>query len=366
MSSNVEMSAVNPASSEATGKEAKGGVRARLVALVALTALALGVSWLGRGVYFAMTDAWMAPITLSADNDQVLQINVKLNEQLVQREKMRIDIERIDADVRGIDQAVARLREIEDGAHESLRWTAFTAKAQSSAVSDRVRALEGQQRLLDGMFARQQTIASSARKSTEAGLLSKQEQEREQQILDQLELGRVQNTRELMESKAQRAQLLAMNAALGGGPSRGAHGLPAEMAMGQERDARLALELIRLESERRALVAQRTISVDSLGRMDDILKQLKARPLYRAVEANTDIAFVPYSQLDDVEVGAPVVTCKWLLFRCRTVGRIAEILPGEVAAQDPWSQLARGQYVILDLSSHDSVKEKVLRTRKAR
>ena len=32
-----------------------------------------------------------APITLSADNDQILQINVKLNEQVVQRDKLKAE-----------------------------------------------------------------------------------------------------------------------------------------------------------------------------------------------------------------------------------------------------------------------------------
>ena len=366
MRSNVGSPILNEPSSDRPETEASPGARPRVIAVFALVMLALGVSWVVRGIYFAMTDAWMAPITLSVDNDQVLQINVKLNEQQVQRERMRVDIERIAADVQGIDEAISKLREIENNARESLRWARFTTRSQSAAAADRLRALEQQQRLIDAMLARQQQIASNVTKSSEAGLVSRQEVERERQILDQLTLGRVQNAREMTESRAQSAQLFAMNAALMIDASGGRdNGIPSELAIGQERDARITLELIRLASERRALLAQRSISMESLSRMDDLLKQLRARPLYRAVEANTDIAFVPYTQLDDVSVGAAVVSCKWVLFRCRTVGRVAEIVPGEVAAQDPWSELARGQYVVLDLSLHDAVKEKVLRARAA-
>jgi hypothetical protein len=100
--------------------------------------------------------------------------------------------------------------------------------------------------------------------------------------------------------------------------------------------------------------------------MDDVFRQLKSRPVYRAIQASTDVAFVPYTQLDGVSAGDLVVSCKWILFRCETVGRIAEILPGEVVAPDPWSDVARGQYAILDLSDPSATKEKVLRTRKAR
>ena len=48
------------------------------------------------------------------------------------------------------------------------------------------------------------------------------------------------------------------------------------------------------------------------------------------------------------------------------VGRVAEVLPGEVVTQDPWGTIARGQYAILELSDHDAAKEKVLRARPAR
>src|SRR5688572_21253149 len=106
-------------------------MRPRVTALTALGAVLAAFFFFARSVYFASTDAWIAPIMLSSDNDQVLQINVKLNEQQVQREKLRIDIERIDADVRGIDQAVGRLQQIEGNARESLKWTAFTTKVQS-------------------------------------------------------------------------------------------------------------------------------------------------------------------------------------------------------------------------------------------
>jgi hypothetical protein len=48
---------------------------------------------------------------------------------------------------------------------------------------------------------------------------------------------------------------------------------------------------------------------------------------------------------------------------CHEVGRIAEVLPGEVVTQDPWGELARGQYAILALDDASAVRERVLRVR---
>jgi len=344
---------------------AKQGAKPRIVALTALATLALGTAFVARGAYFAATDAWMAPITLSPDSDAVLAINVKLTEQQVAREKMRADIERIDADVKGIDAAVAKLESIQTNGEAALRWSVFTTTAQSASNNERMQGLIDQKRLLDSMFARQETATATAKKNAAAGLVTKQDVEREEQLLDQLQLGKVQNMREMQDSRAQSAQLFAMHNQLKqASTSPSQNGLLPEIATGQERAVHMSLELIKLSSEKRSLLSQRGIAVETMSRMDDMLKQLQARPLYRAVQAQTDVAFVPYSQLDDMKVGAKLMSCKYVMFKCEVVGKVSEILPGEVAAQDPWNNLARGQYVILQLNDRDAAKEKVLRARK--
>jgi len=356
----------------ATATETKTvGAHPRIVALVGLTAVLAGLFYSGRAVYYAFTDSWMAPITLSPDNDQVLQINVKLNEQQLQRDKLRTDIERIDADIVGVDAAVARIRTIQDMKKDTLRWTAFTNGAQSSAATARLHSLDEQRKLFESMLARQEEFARSAKRSADAGLLTKQELEREEQTLDQLRLGLSTTLRDTTEARAQNEHLLTAGSvlrnAMKSGPAQGAGpGVLPEIAAGEDHEVRMTLELIKLEAERRALVAQRAMSVEGMERMDEVFKQLKARPLYRAVAAKTDIAFIPYTQLETVEPGATLISCAWTLFRCHAVGRIAEILPGEVVAQDPWSNVSRGQYAILDLREHEAAKEKVLRARRVK
>jgi hypothetical protein len=139
-----------------------------------------------------------------------------------------------------------------------------------------------------------------------------------------------------------------------------------EITAGEERAATIELELIKLDATRRSLQTQRVMATESARHIDELFKQLRGRPVYRAAEAKTDVAFVPYPQLQGVESGSALVTCAWTLFRCRTVGRVAEVLPGEVTTQDPWGNVARGQYAILDLADHDAAKERVLRVRRTR
>jgi hypothetical protein len=73
---------------------------------------------------------------------------------------------------------------------------------------------------------------------------------------------------------------------------------------------------------------------------------------------------VPYTQIEGVRTGAPVFHCAvWGVFACRHVGKVDQLLPGEVAMQDPWGTPMRGQYALLDLFQPDAAQSKVLRVR---
>ena len=83
----------------------------------------------------------------------------------------------------------------------------------------------------------------------------------------------------------------------------------------------------------------------------------------RASEQSLDLAFVPYSQLEKVKPGRQVIACDLGVFRCRTVGAVSEMLPGEVVAEGIGRELNRGVYAVLKLRDAEAVKEKLLRVR---
>jgi hypothetical protein len=83
------------------------------------------------------------------------------------------------------------------------------------------------------------------------------------------------------------------------------------------------------------------------------------------MQRSTDMAFVPYDHLRRVAVGDDVYACVLSIFFCRAVGAVIEVVPGEVVTQDPWGELARGQYVVLDMRDRSALFERVLRVRHA-
>ncbi|HSO40760.1 MAG TPA: hypothetical protein VLT33_49885 [Labilithrix sp.] len=344
------------------------GAHPRILAFLALSAVAAGITHLASDAYRALTDSWMAPITLSPDNDTVIQMNVKVNEQLVERAKLRSDVERVTQDLVGVDGALARLEALQQQGHEALRWAAQSTDQQLAASTASVRSLDSQHALLADMLKRQETLVEQTRRNSEAGLVAGQDYDRELQVLNQLRVGVEENERQALDLRSMGKQFGLAASALrnvteGKAAGKAQVGMMPDVVAGQERDVHVELELVKLQAERRNLVAQKALAIEGLTRMDDVLKQLSGRPLYRAIQASTDVAFVPYTQLKGVESGVDLMACTWAIFACHKVGRVKEVLPGEVVAQDPWAEVSRGQYAILELDDHEAAKEKVLRAR---
>lgn len=176
----------------------------------------------------------------------------------------------------------------------------------------------------------------------------------------QLEVAVLDNDRARVKSRLQATQaMLARSSLSGSGP------MMPEVAAREEQRVRVELEIVRLASELRAKTAERVALADKLSKIDELDGQLRSRPIYRAIDKTVEVAFVPYTQIQGVRRGAPVYDCTWGLFRCRVVGEIAEVVPGEVVSPDPWGSQARGQYAILDLSDHAAARSKMLRVRGA-
>jgi len=144
-----------------------------------------------------------------------------------------------------------------------------------------------------------------------------------------------------------------------------AFGALQNIATGDDASDRLALELEleRLRLASRGNRALRTVAIANTVAQRAVLAELESQPTFRALKTATQIAFVPYDELANVRAGAHVVACTWHVFGCREVGRVTEILAGEVVTQDPSGDLARGQYVVLVLDDKDAFHERVLRVR---
>ena len=345
-------------------------LKSRAAALVVLGSVLALLVFVVRSVYFIVTDSWVAPVHLSPQNDAVLQLQVKLAREHAEMERVAVEIERIDGDLAAVDAAIAQLSALRAGSNAPLTWQADLHAAEQSALEHVIASLKKEIRVLERAHARQAELTTAARHDLAAGLIVQRELQQQEQALDGLAVALAEKRRMIEQARHEERIVATRTSAYRDGvhdPAAPGAQPPAsvmpEVAASQERSSRTELEVLRLEAERRNLVGLRRVAEQSLARQHELLRELESRPLYRAVHRNIDVAFVPYDQLDDVRPGARVMACTWSLILCEDVGAVTEVLPGEVATLDPWGEMARGQYAILELTEPDAIREKVLRIR---
>jgi hypothetical protein len=333
----------------------------RISALVALTGALCGVGYVGNTAYHVATDSFVAPIILSPDSDMVIQSKLSMSQLLA--EKIRLDTKRveIDSELQAAGAAIEQLKVLQAVATKALDWTTAITEKQSAGGARELRALGHQKRVLGKMVAHQESFVAQMKKDADVGLVTRSDYAREVQMLNQLHVASIETDRARIVSEVQMGQLAMTQRALKGD---GANRIwTPEMLMQQDQLVRVQCELFKLEAENRAKTSERRQIDSELAKLDELIGQLKQRPVFRATEANTNVAFVPYSQMESVKGGADIYECFWGIVSCKRVGRVAELLPGEVIVPDPWGTPARGQYAIMDLEQQQAAHSRTLRVR---
>jgi hypothetical protein len=328
---------------------------------VALAAMLTGLGYAGLTAYHAVNDSFVAPIILSPDNDLVIQSKLSLSRLLAERRAIEARIDENQTAAEAAQTSVARLEEFRGSAARALDWSMeLTAKQERLGERDLQRIAE-QEALVDGMQAHQKQVVAKVEKDVAAGLTHRADLEREQQALDQLRLTALQSERERVATEIQLHAASLAQKALHSGKGRIA---TPEMVARQDQLVRVELDMLKLKTEIATKRSLARADREELTKIDELVAQMKSRPIFRAIEGNQNVAFVPYTQIDGVHGGAPVYHCSvWGVFACRHVGRVAQLLPGEVAMQDPWGTPMRGQYALLDLFRPEAAQAKVLRVR---
>lgn len=336
---------------------------ARVVSLLALAATLAGTAWVGASIYDGMTDAFVAPIILSPTSDVVLQSKLNLGRMQAERSALLVRIEESQDALRTAKLAGERLIELKSWYAKALGFSgSVTAEKQVSAAGA-LGTLAEERALLTASLAQQTESVTALARDVEAGLMTRADLARAQGELQELRLALLQNQRaRLALTSEYRQSALAQRAlAKTSVPSRVS---TPEMLAQREQLVKLDLELARLEAETRSKTAQLRTDTEHLGKLDELIGELLGRPLFRAIERKHDIAFVPYTQLSGVSKTASVLHCSiWGIFSCKPVGKVLEVLPGEVAMQDPWGTPARGVYAVLALSDTEAAQAKSLRVR---
>jgi hypothetical protein len=331
----------------------------RVGAFLALCGVSAALGYGAYTVYSCARDSFAVPTILSPSSPEVAATTLKLGELHVERVRALAEIEGIDADLSGAEQAVHRLQELKRTSTDALHWTSRMTTQKATMSAEELEALASQKRVISDMLAEQQDLTSRAQKDVAAGLISRTEFSRQQQSLSQVQLALLDNARAMSKGQSALVESQLAQQALA---EQSAPQMP-ELVTRQEQMIRVDLEIVRIEAERRAKGAQRDALVERVAQVDEMVQQIEERPLFQALEHDLELAFVPYTQLAGVAPGAGVYDCLWGLVWCQPVGTVAQMVQGEVVQADPWGSQVRGEYVVLNLTDHAAARAKTLRIR---
>lgn len=340
-------------------------ISTRLFSFITLAGIVVGCVYLGQQTYYVVSDSWVAPAILGPDNDLVLEEKLKLSTLLLEKGKAQATLEADNAALEAGDKAVADLDNLKKVASNALTWTQTTTGQQVSMGSADMHTLASQKEEINQMLERQELLVDGAKKDLAAGLIQKQDYDRELQSLDQVQIALFENERTKMQSELLLTQAAMGQQSLHAGNS-GSMPMP-EQVMSMSQLITLECQLLQTQADMRAKSAEKDATQFELQKIASLENDLLARPIFKAIDQNQDIAFAPYPALHGLVPGAKIMDCVWDVFNCREVGTVLNIIPGETILPDIFNGgQVRGQFITLSLNKNDrdqSMQSKVLRIR---
>jgi hypothetical protein len=350
-----------PAPAESAAPKNASHIITRAASTVLLGALLLGLFKLSVAGYYIATDSFVAPIILSPDSDAVLPSKLNLVRIMAERAALLGRIDQADAAIVAANQGSTKLSELKTFLADALGYTQSVTSHMVSRDTSDLAALAQQRTLIEQRTHDQEKRMVDMERQLDLGLLRRTDVQRERDILNELKLATIQNDRDRLNTSTQLHNSSLARRALAHSDRRLS---TPEMTQQREQMIRIDIDLLKLEAEKVGKTAELRTAREELGKLNGLLQQVKERPVFRAIESRQNVAFVPYTQLAGIEPGAQVFTCTvWGMLGCQRVGQVTHLLPGEVAAQDPWGSPTRGQYALLQLSDPTAATAKVLRVR---
>ncbi|MDB4961987.1 MAG: hypothetical protein JWP01_1986 [Myxococcales bacterium] len=304
------------------------------------------VGYITTTAFFYVSDSWVVPMAVTANDEKVLTLQAQLSTQQDQR-----------------DRIADELNQAERAILAQQSFQAEFAKAIKGDLAGRKAALQRMKSLANSAAGTRAAIqnqnsayASAARKRMReeyaAGMIDRNAMLSGKFQLAQISGSNLSLAEKQAEYETRAAELEAtarsLDVILENAQDSGDIGLSYDVLQIKQQYETSRLELAKAVEMRDSLKS-------SLARQDKILTSLKGSAYLRAVNDAATVAFVPYGNLADVKKGEPLYACKLTLMFCYHVGEVLEVLPGEVQFRHPHrDKNLRGQLVELKLDDDEA------------
>lgn len=302
------------------------------------------VGYLTTTAFFYVSDSWIVPMAISPTDEKVVSLQSQLAERQTNRDRTAAELDNaeraievqeafqmefakaIKSDLDGRKAALARMYELANQAATTRAQIKRSNSAYASAAQKRMAAewragLIDRNSMLNGKFQIAQISGSNLN-------LAERQAEYETRAAD-------------LDAQTRSLEALLANTSADGAISYDV------LKIKQEYEAS------RLETER--AIHNRDMLQAALEREEKLVASLKNSSYLKALADGAQVAFVPYSNLNNVKAGEPIYGCWATMVFCKRVGTVLEVLPGEVQFKHPnRDKQMRGQMIELKLEDGSS------------
>ncbi len=318
----------------------------RLLGFVILTIIVvILVGYITTTAFFYVSDSWVVPMAVTPTDEKVVSLQTQLADLQTQRD-------RLDDELMQAERSILVQEEFQEEFAKAIRGDLEGRKA----ALGRVRALANAAAATRVAIKNQSSAyASASRKKMaqeyEAGLIDRNAMLSGKFQLAQITSSNLSLAERQAEFETRAAELESQTRSLD---------MILDRASGGE-DAALSYEVLTVKQEleqsrldlARAIESRDTLK-DALTRQDKMIESFEQSAYLRAVADGASVAFVPYANLGDATKGADLYACKVGMVFCYHVGRILEVLPGEVQFKHPQrDKMLRGKMIELKLDDDD-------------
>ena len=338
-------------------KAKSGGAFAKLIvsayrllgfAILTLIVVVL-VGYIGQSIFYYLNKTWAAPVSISPTDEKVIAARTQLAAQQDLRERTAAELAQA---------------ELVISTHKAFQGE--FSKAIKGDRADRVAALERLKSLANTAAAARTEIhnatnefAQSSKekmsKEWEAGLIDRTSMLNGKYQVAQISGANLSLQEKQAEYEARAAELESQARALEGMVSgKGGAALSYDVLKIKREYEQSRLDLAKAVGDKKVLTS-------SLARQDQTIADLQASAYLRAISEEATVALVPYENLERAKPGASVFACKASFVWCHEVGKVKEILRGEVSFKHPRRDAQmRGQMVEIQMTDKGASKEDIL------
>lgn len=323
----------------------------RMVGLAMLTVvIVVLVGYIAVSAFYFFSHSWVAPVAISPSDEHVVALKSSLATQLNERERLSGQLEEAERSIAAEQsfqlQFIAAIRKDLENRKTAL-GRARRLSRSAAATRDEIRETNGDYSA--STFERMNDDYA-------AGMIDRQAMLSGKFVLSQISAANL-TLAERQAEYDQRAADLAVQA----------QSLDAILANRSDSTA-LSYDILEVarnyESSKLAVareIANRDRLRSAIARQDEIIGGINQSAHLRALADGAIVALVPYANLGNVKKGTELYACRLDMVMCRRVGRVLDILPGEVQVTHPTRDLIlRGRMIEMQLTEPGAAQESLL------